>query len=195
MSKRPIFPITETEPQHFSDYGFDLQVCYFQVLEEARRPAKKGSHDQNRKPSLDSVHLKLQKPIFKEESRSKRSKHKHHQLRRTSVASAAGKWLQSAGSTLLFWKRSKKETYHSRSHLRRPDSASYPTCYSSSYSASGPLYMTDSYSRAETVTCRAKSGLLAAGPYFNLKELNLASGAQSGSAGAGAGAMPVYLVT
>ncbi|KAF3340612.1 hypothetical protein FCM35_KLT09456 [Carex littledalei] len=172
MSKAPIFPISE--PQHFSDYGFDPQISYFQVLEEARKHAKRGN---DTKPCLDSVHLKLQKPI---------SKDKHH--RRTT----AGKWLRSAGSALLFWKRNKKENSYSRSYSRHPYSTSYPTCYSSSYSASGPLYVTDSYSQAEVVTCRAKSGPLA-GPYFNLRELNLVSGAQSNSGGAGA--MPVYLVT
>lgn len=29
-SKSPVFPISE--PQHFSDYGFDGEIDYFQVL-------------------------------------------------------------------------------------------------------------------------------------------------------------------
>ncbi|XP_042050550.1 uncharacterized protein LOC121795936 [Salvia splendens] len=59
----PIFPI----PQHYTDYGFEPQLDYFQVLEEARK--------QKRERSID-LHFKLQKPISKDESSKKIKKTK-----------------------------------------------------------------------------------------------------------------------
>ncbi|XP_047951585.1 uncharacterized protein LOC125196958 [Salvia hispanica] len=61
----PIFPIPQ--PQHFTDYGFEPQLDYFQVLEEARK--------QKRERSID-LHFKLQKPISKDESSKKIKKTK-----------------------------------------------------------------------------------------------------------------------
>ncbi|KAK7836409.1 hypothetical protein CFP56_022561 [Quercus suber] len=58
-NKSPIFPMPE--PQHFSDYGFDPQIDYFQVLEEARK------HKRETTRSIDSIHFKLQKPISKDD--------------------------------------------------------------------------------------------------------------------------------
>ncbi|GFZ09050.1 hypothetical protein Acr_20g0008580 [Actinidia rufa] len=67
-TKSPIFPMPE--PQHFSDYGFDPQIDYFQVLEEARKHKRETASR-----SIDSLHFKLQKPISKDESkRIKKSK-------------------------------------------------------------------------------------------------------------------------
>ncbi|XP_047975182.1 uncharacterized protein LOC125217703 [Salvia hispanica] len=62
-NKSPIFPI----PQHFTDYGFEPQIDYFQVLEEARRHKRESSID---------VHFKLQKPISRDESSKKIKKSK-----------------------------------------------------------------------------------------------------------------------
>ncbi|KAL9314859.1 hypothetical protein ACSQ67_020311 [Phaseolus vulgaris] len=62
-NKSPVFPISD--PQHFSDYGFDPQINYFQVLEEAMK------HKRETARSIDSIHFKLQKPISKDESRTK----------------------------------------------------------------------------------------------------------------------------
>ncbi|KAG6432147.1 hypothetical protein SASPL_103721 [Salvia splendens] len=61
-NKSPIFPI----PQHFTDYGFEPQIDYFQVLEEARK---------HKRESID-VHFKLQKPISRDESSKKIKKSK-----------------------------------------------------------------------------------------------------------------------
>ncbi|RRT48393.1 hypothetical protein B296_00006846 [Ensete ventricosum] len=48
------------------DYGIDPQLDYFQVLEEARRHSKRG----DQRP-LDYLHFKLQKPISKDDVKSK----------------------------------------------------------------------------------------------------------------------------
>ncbi|CAL5399278.1 unnamed protein product [Camellia sinensis] len=59
-SKSPIFPMPE--PHHFSDYGFDPQIDYFQVLEEARK------HKRETTRLIDALHFKLQKKKRKRES-------------------------------------------------------------------------------------------------------------------------------
>ncbi|KAK4800509.1 hypothetical protein SAY86_020996 [Trapa natans] len=51
------------EPHHFSDYGFDPQIDFFQVLGEARR------HKREVTRPIDSIHFKLQKPISKDHHR------------------------------------------------------------------------------------------------------------------------------
>ncbi|CAA0408601.1 unnamed protein product [Arabidopsis thaliana] len=52
----PIFPMLQS--QHFSDYGFDPQIHYFQVLEEAKK---------HKSSSIDTFQFKLQKPISKDD--------------------------------------------------------------------------------------------------------------------------------
>ncbi|KAL9686190.1 hypothetical protein QQ045_023645 [Rhodiola kirilowii] len=54
-NKSPVFPMPE--PHHFSDYGFDPQFDYFQVLEETRNQEREASSR-----SIDSIRFKLQKP-------------------------------------------------------------------------------------------------------------------------------------
>ncbi|KAK8634098.1 hypothetical protein V6N13_014927 [Hibiscus sabdariffa] len=74
------FPIFLTpNPQHFSDYGFDPKIDYFQFLEEAIKHKKESSPR-----SIDSLHFKLQKPISKDEKISRKSsnlKAKHKKKR------------------------------------------------------------------------------------------------------------------
>ncbi|KAI0529576.1 hypothetical protein KFK09_002129 [Dendrobium nobile] len=60
-TKAPIFPMPI--PHHYSDYGFDPEIDYFQALEEARRHGKRSDGSR----SADALHFKLQKPISKEE--------------------------------------------------------------------------------------------------------------------------------
>ncbi|KAI0529570.1 hypothetical protein KFK09_002122 [Dendrobium nobile] len=60
-TKAPIFPMPI--PHHYSDYGFDPEIDYFQALEEARRHGKKSDGSR----SADALHFKLHKPISKEE--------------------------------------------------------------------------------------------------------------------------------
>ncbi|KAI3989580.1 hypothetical protein MKX01_036189 [Papaver californicum] len=68
-SKTPIFPIPQ-HPHHFSDYGFDPQMDYLQVLEEAKKHRKEKflpSTTTTTSRSIESLHFKQQKPISKEE--------------------------------------------------------------------------------------------------------------------------------
>nr|DAD42641.1 TPA_asm: hypothetical protein HUJ06_000871 [Nelumbo nucifera] len=75
LNKSPIFPMPD--PQHFSNYGFNPQIDYFQkILEEARK------HKRDSFRFVDALHFKLQKPILKEDSKKR-------------------KWWRNA---LLFWK-------------------------------------------------------------------------------------------
>ncbi|KAG2261103.1 hypothetical protein Bca52824_068182 [Brassica carinata] len=71
--------------QHFSDYGFDPQIDYFQVLEEARKHKKETS-------SIDSMHqFKLQKPISKDDLiRTALHKKKKRWFLKTLCSSSAG---------------------------------------------------------------------------------------------------------
>ncbi|KAI3948215.1 hypothetical protein MKX01_014814 [Papaver californicum] len=76
-SETPILPITQ-HPHHFSDYGFDPQMDYLQVLEEAKKHKKEKflpSTVATTSRSIESLHFKLQKPISKEE-KSKKKKQK-----------------------------------------------------------------------------------------------------------------------
>ncbi|KAI8004917.1 hypothetical protein LOK49_LG08G03241 [Camellia lanceoleosa] len=62
-NKSPIFPIPDPN-NHFSDYGFDPQIDYFQVLEEA----KKHKLETASRSVVDSPpHFKLQKPISRDD--------------------------------------------------------------------------------------------------------------------------------
>ncbi|KAL6999928.1 hypothetical protein U1Q18_001081 [Sarracenia purpurea var. burkii] len=81
-SSSPIFPMTE--PHHFSDYGFDPQTDYFQVLEEARKHMREASR------SVDALHFRLQKPIPKDES--KKIKKNKRRWWRNALLSFRGKW-------------------------------------------------------------------------------------------------------
>ncbi|KAG6428141.1 hypothetical protein SASPL_112390 [Salvia splendens] len=130
----PIFPI----PQHFTDYGFEPQLHYFQVLEEARK--------QKRERSID-LHLKLQKPISKDESSKKIKKTKK-------------RWWRNA---LRFFKPPKGAPPAAANHDGR-------CCYR----ISSPIYITESRSGASTPYRRP--GEAAGVPYFSLRELNAAEG-------------------
>ncbi|XP_008775695.1 uncharacterized protein LOC103695999 [Phoenix dactylifera] len=178
MSKSPIFPMPE--PQHYSDYGFDPQIDYFQVLEEARRHRKRSEVR-----SLDALHFKLQKPISKDDATARKKRRR---------------WWKSA---LLFWKRAKAGgDDHCDAGSAYGPKVSSP-CISHPYRAvSGPLYATES-ARSSTPcrTSRPSSGPLAAAevgaagiPYLSLRDLNLVDGARV-SASAAPTPIPIYLVT
>ncbi|XP_068664149.1 uncharacterized protein [Aristolochia californica] len=142
--KSPIFPMPE--PQHFSDYGFDPRMDYFQVLEEARKHKR-----ENR--SVNALHFKLQKPISKEDSKKNKKR----------------KWWRDA---LLFWKW--KRNKEAPTLARRYRAVSGPiyalecglsTPYRTSRPSSGPL--------AGTLNPMRKGDFEI--PYLNLRELNLDS--------------------
>ncbi|XVE82173.1 hypothetical protein DITRI_Ditri15bG0125600 [Diplodiscus trichospermus] len=189
-NKSPIFPMPE--PQHFSDYGFDPQIDYFQVLEEARKHKKETSR------SIDALHFKLQKPISKDEQYSKKS-HKAKKKKR---------WWKNA---LLFFKW-KKWTPSGSNHSDTLDldldlepDVHRARARAFRASISGPVYITESRSGSATpyrTMSRPSSGPLAGTltptrkedleiPYLSLRELNMEQHHHRVSTSA----MPIYLVT
>ncbi|XP_052190549.1 uncharacterized protein LOC127800141 [Diospyros lotus] len=182
-NKSPVFPIPD--PHHFSDYGFDPQIDYFQVLEEARKHKRETSSR-----SIDPLHFKLQKPISKEDSkRVKKSKRR---------------WWRAA---LLFFSRRWTHA-HSRANHHDDDGIGSPrrgrACCRESIS--GPVYITESRSGSPSpyrTTSRPSSGPLAGTltptrrgevevPYISLRDLNVEPPPHRISTSA---AMPIYLVT
>ncbi|KAI3867456.1 hypothetical protein MKX03_010036 [Papaver bracteatum] len=191
-NKSPIFPIPQ-HPHHFSDYGFDPQMDYLQVLEEAKKHKKEkfipSSTTTSR--SVESLHFKLQKPISKEESKKKKQK---------------SKWWKNA---LLFCK--KKWVYQNdqvSDHHFGTDNNNYIKSNQggSNYrgTISGPIYITESRSGSST-PCRSTSGPLSSSssawtlmpatknevPYLNLREMNLDQNHRISTTNP----MPIYLVT
>ncbi|KAD3641534.1 hypothetical protein R6Q59_004152 [Mikania micrantha] len=174
--KSPIFTIQE--PHHFSDYGFDPQIDYFQVLEEARKHKRETSSSRS---AIDNQHFKLQKPISKDDNSKK-------------IKKSRKRWWKNA---LHFFKR--KRTDSSDSNLHRVYGTGVRTL-------SGPLYLTESRSGSSTPyhrtsTSRPSSGPLAGTitparkgdldmPYISLTEVNMDQ-----SHRISASPMPIYLVT
>ncbi|KAM3338226.1 hypothetical protein P3S68_031443 [Capsicum galapagoense] len=189
-NKSPIFPIVE--PQHFSDYGFDPQIDYFQILEEARKHRIRESA----RSSIDTVHFKLQKPISKDECSKKIKKN-----------SSRKRWWRNA---LLFFKRiprskSKSDKISDECDLLDNGEVHHrkPTLQGS---ISGRVYITESRSGSNTpyrTISRPSSSPLAGTlspnrkgdldiPYINLREFNMDQQQHKIS---NASAMPIYLVT
>ncbi|KZV27826.1 hypothetical protein F511_38408 [Dorcoceras hygrometricum] len=166
-NKSPIFPICE--PRHFSDYGFDPQIDYFQVLEEGRKHKREPA---SRSHNID-LHFKLKKPISKDESFKK--------IKR----SAKKRWWRDA---LLFFKFDKWAADPPES-ASRSDGATARIM-----SISGPVYITESTMSGRSSPYRtatlASSGEVEI-PYVSLREINMDRQHRiSTTAG-----MPIYLVT
>ncbi|XP_058082732.1 uncharacterized protein LOC131230782 [Magnolia sinica] len=171
-SRSPIFPMPE--PQHFSDYGFDPQIDYFQILEEARKHKRESR-------SIDALHFKLQKPISKEDSKKTKKR----------------KWWKNA---LLFWRsksREDNERQQNRNHFET--SRASESCYRA---ISSPVYVVGESGLGTPSRSRPTSGPLAGTltptrngdvdiPYLSLRELNLEHHHQRISISS----MPIYLVT
>ncbi|XP_050371835.1 uncharacterized protein LOC126789819 [Argentina anserina] len=179
-SKAPIFPMPE--PQHFSDYGFDPQIDYFQVLEETRKHKRDGTR------SIDSIHFKLQKPISKDDHYSKKP---HNKKKR---------WWKSA---LLFFKWGWTHHHHRHSRLCGGGREDVHQARAKAFRASisGPIYITESRSGSST-PYRTASGPLAGTmspvskgemeiPYLSLRELNMEQQQRVSTSSA----MAIYLVT
>ncbi|MCL7023638.1 hypothetical protein MKW94_022336 [Papaver nudicaule] len=187
-NKSPIFPIPQ-HPHHFSDYGFDPQMDYLQVLEEAKKH-KRQTFPTATSRSAESLHFKLQKPISKEESSKKKKKQKT-------------KWWKNA---LLFCK--KKWVYQNEVadnyYMKNNQASSYRGAMS------GPIYITESRSGSST-PCRSTSGPLSSasgawtlmstataksgeGSYLNLRDMNLDDD-QHHRISTTTNPMPIYLVT
>ncbi|KAL0538002.1 hypothetical protein IC582_026996 [Cucumis melo] len=183
-TKSPVFPFPE-EPQHFSDYGFDPQIDYFQVLEEARKHRRESSR------SIDSIHFKLQKPISKDDSKNITKKKKK-------------RWWKNA---LLFFKWKWIHIHHQNDAANfLHDDVHQARARAFRASISGPVYVTESRSGSSTPcrsTTRPSSGPLAGTltptrkgdveiPYLSLRELNMEQQQYRISSSA---PMPIYLVT
>ncbi|KAI3968504.1 hypothetical protein MKX01_007814 [Papaver californicum] len=195
-SKTPIFPIPQ-HPHHFSDYGFDPQMDYLQVLEEANKHKKEKflpsttATTATTARSIESLHFKLQKPISKEES-SKKKKQK-------------SKWWKNA---LLFCK---KKWVYQNDQVVDHHFGENNYIKNSNYrgTISGPVYITESRSGSSTPS-RSTSGPLSSSssaaaawtlipttkssevPYLNLREMNLD---QHHRISTTSNPMPIYLVT
>nr|XP_043608245.1 uncharacterized protein LOC122580040 [Erigeron canadensis] len=188
-NKSPIFPFQQP-PQHFSDYGFDPQLDYFQVLEEARKHKQRETSSSFRSSSssiIDSLHFKLQKPISKDNNIDTSKKIKKNQKR----------WWKNA---FHFFKR-KRTT-------NKCDNLVYSSSGSSARVFSGPVYFTDSSSTNKSGSSTpyhlrsspASSGPLARGefdisiPYISLTQLNNMDQTRHHKMPTSP-PMPIYLVT
>ncbi|XP_056168554.1 uncharacterized protein LOC115682903 [Syzygium oleosum] len=195
-TKSPIFPIPE--PQHFSDYGFDPQLDFFQVLGEARRHKRDAAAAR----PIDSIHFKLQKPISKDDHH-----HHHHKSKRPSSSSSFHKfknktrWWRNA---LLFFKR---WAHHHQQCDRIEDPHRTVSRPPFRGSVSGPVYLAESRSvppgTPYRTASRPSSGPLAGTltparkgdvevPYVSLRELNTEPPPPRTSTSS---AFPIYLVT
>ncbi|CAI9776789.1 unnamed protein product [Fraxinus pennsylvanica] len=180
-NKAPIFPIPE--PQHFSNYSFDPQINYFQVLEEAKNYKESLT-------SIDTLHFKLQQPISTDEniehSQKKIKKNKMRWWRNALLLFKWNKWAPPGGGA-----PTASGSCNNISHLGRHRIGSI----------SGPVYITESRSGSTTpyriTTSRPSSGPLAGSlskdeveiPYLNLRELNNHHNRISTSF------VPIYMVT
>ncbi|KAG8369907.1 hypothetical protein BUALT_Bualt14G0062200 [Buddleja alternifolia] len=170
-NKSPIFPISE--PQHFTDYGFEPQIDYFQVMEEARKHKRESTSR-----SMD-LHFRLQKPISKDDSSKKIKKNKK-------------RWWRNA---LLFFKFDKWAPPGGR---RGGGAAELGGRHNRIGSISCPVYITESRSGSSTpyrtTSSRPGSGPLVKGgvgiPYISLRELNMDQHHRIS-----ASSTPIYLVT
>ncbi|KAI3713622.1 hypothetical protein L1987_72205 [Smallanthus sonchifolius] len=161
--KSPIFTIQE--PQHFSDYGFDPQIDYFQVLEEARMHKRESSSSRS---AIDILHFKLQKPISKDDNSKKIKKNRK-------------RWWKNA---LHFFKR--KRT--SSSDCVGVRALSGPLYLAESRSGSSTPYHRSSTSRPSSGPLARKGDLDI--PYISLTELNMEQTQRIS-----ASPVPIYLVT
>lgn len=187
-SKSPVFPMVE--PPHFSDYGFDPQFDYFQVLEDARK------HKREAPRSIDTLHFRLQKPISKDDTR-KGSQKKRRWWWKNALFFFKSKWANPCN-------RASPLDYHHHHHHRSNISVGGGGG-GSCRSTSGPIYVTESLSGCSTpyrTTSCPLSGPLAGTltpsrkgdlkmPYFSLKDLSMDQphGMSISSP------MPIYLVT
>ncbi|GAA0163262.1 hypothetical protein LIER_19171 [Lithospermum erythrorhizon] len=173
-SKAPIFPINE--PHHFSDYGFDPQIGYFQALEEARKQKREASR------SIDTLHFKLPKPKSRDDPSRKIKKNKKRWWK-NALHFIKSKWTPLHDD--------KNNTYSSS----LGGSISAPVYIIESRSGSTTPYIT---------TSRPTSGRPLAGtmtptrrgemevPYINLKEVNMDYNHHQRMS---TSSVPIYLVT
>ncbi|KAG2305486.1 hypothetical protein Bca4012_059618 [Brassica carinata] len=166
----------------FSDYGFDPQIDYFQVLEEARK------HKKETMSSIDSIHqFKLQKPISKDDmirnALNKRNK-KHRRFWRDALLFFNWrKWRRRDGGEGDI-ELDDRDVHVARARNFRAGSMS------------GPVYVTDSLTGSSTPyrTIRPPSltTVTPVVPYLSLRELSME---RQQRIGASSMSGPLYLVT
>ncbi|KAF8079685.1 hypothetical protein N665_1006s0010 [Sinapis alba] len=165
----------------FSDYGFDPQIDYFQVLQEARK---------HKKETLDSIHqFKLQKPISKDDltrtALNKKNKKKH-------------RWFLWRNALLFFnwrkWRRrggGEGDTEFDDLDVHMVRARNFRAG-----SMSGPVYVTESLTGSCTpyraIRPPSLTTLTPVVPYLSLRELNMER-QQRINASSMSG--PLYLVT
>ncbi|CAI0466888.1 unnamed protein product [Linum tenue] len=194
-SKSPVFPMP-TEPHHFSDYGFDPQIDYFQFLEEAKKHKLNSTTAAN---SIDTLHFKLQKPLSRDESLK---------ATRSNKAKIKKRWWKNA---LVFfklkWAHTNPKFEAFEAEEGEGDDVHRARARALRATMSGPVYyITESRSGSNTpyrtTTSRPASGPLAGSlspavkgdidlPYVSLRELNMERQQQRMSTSA----LPIYLVT
>ncbi|OVA13435.1 hypothetical protein BVC80_8775g19 [Macleaya cordata] len=179
-TKSPVFPIPQ-QPQHFSDYGFDPQMDYLQVLEEARKHKRESSSSR----SIEALHFKLQKPISKDDSKKKKNK-----WWRNALKFCKRKWIQNVNldgvendGTHIKNRANYRGAISGPVYITESRSGSSTPCRTSSRPTSGPLTWT------LTPTRKGENEI----PYLNLRELNLDQ--QQEHHRISTNAMPIYLVT
>ncbi|MED6130311.1 hypothetical protein PIB30_000209 [Stylosanthes scabra] len=167
-TKSPVFPMPDA--QHFSDYGFDPQLNYFQVLEEAMKHKR-----HTERSTIDSIRFKLHKPNIP------------NHLPSISATKNKKPWWKN----LFKWKWTHRHHHH---HNQGPCRAHQP----SRASISGPVYFTHTRSGPTTSPYRPSSGPLTAASkgvshvgvaYPSVREINMEQQRMSTSA------LPLYLVT
>ncbi|ESQ32375.1 hypothetical protein EUTSA_v10004959mg [Eutrema salsugineum] len=186
----PVFPFPQS--QHFSDYGFDPQIDYFQVLEEARKHKKENS-------SIDSIQFKLQKPISKDDLIRRTTLHAKNKKKK--------RWFWWKNALLFFnWRKWPVSAVGRRgSHYAGDDGdmgfddrdvhiARARNFRASAGSISGPVYVTESRSGSSTPyrTIRPSLTLTPAIPYLSLRELTMERQQRIGTSSMSG---PIYLVT
>ncbi|GMH18771.1 hypothetical protein Nepgr_020612 [Nepenthes gracilis] len=179
-SKSPVFPMSEH--QHFSDYGFDPQIDYFQVLEEARTHGKQATR------SMETFRFKLQKPTSKDDHSKKRRRW----------------WKEAYLFVKSKWSHHYRHRRNASEHRDQYHSTTAKSGQTFTGSISGPIYITDSFSGCSSpfgTTNRPTSGPLAGSmtptrkgdaemPYFSLRNPNMDQPHRIP-----ASPLPIYVVT
>ncbi|KAF8052488.1 hypothetical protein N665_1554s0001 [Sinapis alba] len=169
----------------FSDYGFDPQIDYFQVLQEARNHKKETLSTS----SIDSIHhqFKLQKPISKDDltrtALNKKNKKKH-------------RWFLRNALLFFNWRKWKRRGGEGDTEFDDLDVHMARARNFRAGSMSGPVYVTDSLTGSSTpyraIRPPSLTTLTPVVPYLSLRELNMER-QQRINASSMSG--PLYLVT
>ncbi|CAL9242786.1 unnamed protein product [Arabidopsis halleri] len=178
QNKSPIFPMLQS--QHFSDYGFDPQIHYFQVLEEAKK---------HKSSSIDTFQFKLQKPISRDDLIRTTLHNKNKNKKRWLWCKNALfflKWRKWPVSAVVGRCSGENDEFDGRSDVHIARARNFRAC-----SISGPVYVTESWS-GSTTTYRPMTTRSAV-QYLSLRELTMERQQRITTTSSMSG--PIYLVT